>query len=110
MFNELNKFRDTVREGIDTSNMEFKSLKEFCGHEIDVDGFFFNDSKFGKQVVVVGEGYLINMPARAVEAFEKIAENEDMLKAVLKGHLGLVDIHMIETKNGTTVAYTFKDI
>ena len=110
MFNELNKFRDTVREGIDTSNMEFKSLKELCGHEIDVDGFFFNDSKFGKQVVVVGEGYLINMPSRAVESFEKIAENEDMLKAVLKGHLGLVDIHMIETKNGTTVAYTFKDI
>ena len=75
-----------------------------------MDGFFFNDSKFGKQVVVVGEGYLINMPSRAVESFEKIAENEDMLKAVLKGHLGLVDIHMIETKNGTTVAYTFKDI
>ena len=50
------------------------------------------------------------MPARAVEAFEKIAENENMLKAVLNGHLGLVDIHMIETKNGTTVAYTFKDI
>lgn len=109
MFAELNTYRMTVKEGIDTQNMEFKALKEFCGHDFVVDGFFFSEGKFGKQVVVVGEGYLINMPNRAVEAFEKIEADKNMLQAVLDGHLGIKDIKMVDTKNGTTAAYTFYD-
>ena len=32
MFNEMNKqFVNTVKEGIDTENMEFKKLKDFVG-------------------------------------------------------------------------------
>ena len=72
MFKELNNYVETVREGIDTSDIEFRSLKDFCGKRIEVDGFFFPEGKFGKQVVVVGNGFLINMPGRAVEAFEDI--------------------------------------
>ena len=107
-FNNLNK-RSTVREGIDTQSMEFKPLKEFCGQRVKCDGFFFTDGKYGKQVVVVGSGYLINMPARAVEQFEEIAGNAEAVDAVLKGHLVLKDIKMVDTRNGKTTAYTLSN-
>lgn len=103
-FGNLNK-RSTVREGINTQEMEFKPLKEFCGQRIKCDGFFFTDGKYGKQVVVVGNGYLVNMPARAVEQFEEIQQNRDALDEVLKGHLVLKDIKLIDTRNGQTTAY-----
>lgn len=103
-FGSLNK-RSTVREGIDTQEMEFKPLKDFCGQKIKCDGFFFTDGKYGKQVVVVGNGYLVNMPARAVEQFEQIAQNSEALDEVLKGRLVLKDIKLIDTRNGQTTAY-----
>lgn len=110
MFNELNTHIATVREDVNTNDMEFKSLKEFVGQEIKVDGFFFSEAgKYGKQVVVVGNGYLINMPKRAVEVFETIKEDSAKVKAVLEGHLKLVNLKMIEAKEGITVAYTLAD-
>lgn len=109
MFNELNNSNKVIKEGINTDNMEFKGLKEFCGREIPVDGFFFTNSKFGKQTVVVGCGYLINMPARATESFEAIINNKDMVAGVKAGKLALTDIRMLDTKSGTTVAYTLTD-
>ena len=107
-FNILNK-RSTVREGIDTQEMEFKPLKDFCGQKIRCDGFFFTDGKYGKQVVVVGNGYLINMPARAVYQFEEIADSTEAVDAVLEGRLVLKDIKMIDTRNGKTTAYTLSN-
>ena len=112
MFNELNKSHArTVKEGVDTDAMEFAGLKEFVGKTIKVDGFFFTTSgKYGKQVVVVGNGYKINMPKRAVETFESIAANEFMLKAVLDGKLELINITPVTAKNGNdTVAYELHD-
>ena len=109
MFENLNS-RRTVRKDIDTTNMEFKNLKDFCGETIKPDGFFFNDSKYGKQVVLVGSGYLINMPTRAVKQFEKIEENSEMLEAFLSGHCMIENIRMIDTRNGATVAFEFADI
>ena len=110
MFESYNVQRQTVREGVDTDSMEFKPISEFVGQTIKVDGFFFTTKgKYGKQVVVVGNGSLINMPKRAVETFEKIADNDAQLKAVLEGHLSLVDIKPIETKNGPSTSYKFKD-
>ena len=109
MFKELNNYVETVREGIDTSDMEFRPLKDFCGKRIKVDGFFFTEGKYGKQVVVVGNGFLINMPGRAVETFETIQSNESLLKGMLDGHLCIRDIKMVETKNGTTAAYKLDD-
>lgn len=110
MFNEMNVTRNTVREGINTDAMEFRPLKDYIGTEIRVDGFFFTTKgKYGKQVVVVGNGSLINMPKRAVEVFEKIANDDVMLQAVLDGHLKLTDLKTIETKNGKTTAYTLTD-
>lgn len=109
MFAELNTYKKTVREGINTQDMEFKPLKDFCGNTVRVDGFFFNDSKYGKQVVVVGSGYLINMPTRAVETFETIEADDKLLAGVLAGHMCLKNIKMVDTKNGTTAAYEFGD-
>lgn len=108
MFNELNR-RATVKDGIDTRSMEFKPLKDFCGTKIQVDGFFFTEGRYGTQVVVVGNGHLINMPKRAAEQFEVIANNPEMLDAVLAGKLEIKNIEMLSTKNGQTVAYDFAD-
>lgn len=110
MFEKLNTFRSTVREGVQTNDMEFAGLNEFVGHEFIIDGFFFNDSKFGKQVVVVGEGYLINMPKRAVKVFEQVESDEEMLQAMLAGKMGIKDIKPIDTKSGESTAYTFFDV
>lgn len=108
MFESLNK-RSTVCNGINTQDMEFAPLKDFCGQHFVCEGFFFTDGKFGEQVVVVGAGYLINMPARACEQFHKIEQDKDMLQAVLNKHLLITDIRMIDTRNGKTTAYTLAD-
>lgn len=108
MFEQLNKDKiRTVKEGIDTSKMEFVPLKNFVGKTVKVDGFFFTKSKFGEQVVVVGEGVLINIPKRYTEEFKSIRDKADLLAAVLNGQLSLGDIKEIDSKNGKTVAFEF---
>lgn len=109
MFGELNNVKNTVREGIDTTEMEFKKLSEFCGQTIKVDGFFFTSGDYGKQVVLVGNGFLINMPGRAVEVFEKIFADDEMLDAVLNGHLAIKNIKTKQAKKGNTVIYDLAD-
>lgn len=110
MFEELNKVKRTVREGINTRELEFRPLADFVGQTVAVDGYFFTTSKFGKQVVVVGNGYNINMPKRAVATFEAVDSNDFMVKGILEGHMKIVDIYPVHTDNGNdTVSYTFKD-
>ena len=109
MFNELNNIQ-TVREGINTKEQEFKPLSDFCGKTIRVDGFFFTVGKYGRQVVVVGNGYNINMPKRAVRTFDAIFNNEFMLSAVLKGKLEIINIEQKETKQGSTTIYELHDV
>lgn len=109
MFNELNGNTRVLKDGINTDTMDFVPLKDFCGLEVLVDGYFFTMGRYGKQVVVVGAGSLINMPARAMETFEKIDSNEDMKKAILEGHLKLTGIKIGNTRNGTTTFYTLSD-
>lgn len=108
MFAEYN-YKSTVREGIDTDKMEFLPIKNFVGQEILVDGFFFTEGRYGQQVVVVGNGYKINLPTRSVQIFQKIANDQEQLKAVLTGHLKLINIKMKDTKNGTTTVFDFAD-
>ena len=48
MFNEMNGNKKTVREGIDTRAMDFAPLKDFCGREFVVDGYFFTNGRYGK--------------------------------------------------------------
>ena len=104
-FGKLN--RGTVREGIDTNNMEFKPLKDFCGETVKCNGFFFTYGQYGKQVVVVGDEYLINMPQRAVKQFEYIENDFDAMDEILKGNVVIKDIEIIETKRGNTTKYKF---
>ena len=111
IFEKLNKGKRTVREGINTDNMEYCKLSNFIGQTIRVDGFWISDKgNYGKQVVVVGNGWLINMPKRATEQFEAILKNEEMLNAVLDGHLALTDIKPIKTNTGDTTSYTFTEV
>lgn len=108
-FNRLNNLRmnGIRREGINTDNYEFKPLKDFVGARIMVDGFFFTTGKYGKQVVVIGNGYNINMPARAVEEFEGILADEELCNGIRAGELMLDKIEMKDTKNGRTVVWEY---
>ena len=108
MFKELNSKR-TIKEGIDLSTLSFVKLNEFEGKEINVDGFFFTDGGFGRQVVVVGNGSKINMPSRAVSIFEDIKANDEMVKAVLDGKCKITNIRVAKAKKGTTTLFELED-
>ena len=112
MFEKFNRvFKSSLPRSIDLDSMEFAKLKEFEGKTLKVEGFFFTESKkYGRAVVIIANGYKINMPKRAVEKFEAIVENKELLDAMLEGHLALVDIQEKPTNNGTTTIYTFKTI
>jgi len=106
MFESLNR-KVTVMEGVNTEGMEFKKLKHFTNQKLACKGFFFTTSKLDgkKQVVVVTDNCLVNMPSRAVEQFETIANNPTMLKAVLNGDLTIAVHEEVKTKAGSTIAY-----
>ena len=108
MFKELNSKR-TIREGIDLQELNFVKLKELEGRNIKVDGYFFTRGDYGEQVVVVGEGMKINMPARAVAQFKEIDVDPIKVKAVLDGHLMITDIAESKTRKGITTNYTLDD-
>ena len=112
MFEQFNtNYKKTIREEIDTSKMEFKALKDFAGQTIKVDGFFFSKGgKYGTQPVVIGNGCKINIPKRYTEKFEQIRDDDEMLKAVLEGHLTLTDIHEGDSSNGRTTYFTFTEV
>lgn len=110
MFEKLNRnSARSVKEGIDLQTLTFRKLKEFIGHTLVVDGFFFTTGEFGKQVVVVANGYKINMPSRAVEQFEEIYNDPEMLQAVLDGKLAINGIEQVRTKKGLTISYNLVD-
>lgn len=106
LFEKLNR-KSTVKEGIDLQSMEFKNIREFEGQTIHVDGFFFTRGTYGEQVVVVGNGYKINMPKKAVEDFKTIEEDETMLNAVLDGKLTISNIVVKTTPRGIRVHYKY---
>ena len=107
LFENLNLTSRTLREGVDLGALEFKPLKEFIGQNIVVDGFFFTDGKYGRQVVVVGNNAKINLPSRYVEKFEQIESDSEMLRGVLDGKLVLTNVKSIATNNGNTTTFLF---
>ena len=112
MFEKLNNanYTNTIKEGIDLQELSFAKLAEFAGETLYVDGFFFTVGDYGKQVVVVastmvgGRPYKVNMPQRAVEQFEQIAADKEMLDAVLDGHMKIVNIAKLKNTTGYTLA------
>ena len=112
MFKELNSVR-TIKEGIKLEDLQFRKLKEFAGKTLAVDGFFFTNGDYGRQLVVVARdnegGWKVNMPNRAIDQFEAIKADKDMLKAVLEGHLQITDIQEQKLGRGITTLYTLSD-
>lgn len=103
--------KKTIRDGINLDEMgDFVPLKNYAGKEIHVDGFFFTKSKFGDQVVIVGEGKKINVPKRFTDDFKAIRDNAEALADVLAGKLVLTDIEEIDSKNGKTVTFNYKTV
>lgn len=112
-FAKFNKGTKICRPGVDNSDYEFKKLGDFAGKVIHVDGFFYTEGDFGKQVVVIGEGANINMPGRAVEDFEALGSDEDAVAAVLNGELILTDIRLLPAKSKgkhDTFTYAFGSV
>lgn len=107
-FNSLNKANGVRPADLDTDDFEYTHIREYAGEVLPVRGFFFTNGDFGKQVVVITDDCFVNMPARAVEDFEKIANDPDAKEAVLSGELVLTDIEPAKTKKGKdTVVYKF---
>lgn len=105
---KLNGKSRTIKEGLDLSTMEFRTLKEFVGETIRIDGFFFTNSKYGEQVSIVGGGYKINLPKWAVEKFKTISEDEELMEGMFKDHLYITDISEKTTNNGATTIFKLK--
>lgn len=106
MFGELNK-KSTVREGIDTSNMEFKKLREFIGSIVNPVGFFITDGKFGEQAVVVTEDCLINMPSYATETFKNLSAVQ--IDAIKDGKMIITDIAVKEIHGRECTVFRYAD-
>lgn len=100
----------TVRKEIgDIKDWPFMPLKDYEGTAIPVDGFFFTEGKYGPQVVLVGNGAKINMPAYALKIFKKIAADDEAVERMLAGEMAVTDIAPMKTKNGETVGFRICD-
>lgn len=108
LFEQLNQNSvKTIRQGVDLSTLAFKPIKDFIGQDIHVDGFFFTDGRFGRQVVVVGNGAKINLPARYVKVFELVQDSPELLQGVLDGRMLLKNVKETNTRNGSTTTFEF---
>lgn len=107
-FSNLNKANGVRPADLNTDDFDYTHIREYEGESLPVRGFFFTNGDFGKQVVVITDNCFVNMPARAVEEFEMIANDPDAKEAVLSGGLVLTDIEPVKTKKGKdTVVYKF---
>lgn len=106
-FRKYNGGTKVLREGFDTDGWDFVPIKEYEGKEIPVNGFFFTEGDYGKQLVIVGDGELVNMPKRAVETFEAIKDDPEAIEAIMGGHLKLTDIKLFKTEKGKKDTYTY---
>lgn len=109
-FAKYNKSAKTIADGLDIKNMPFSALKEHCGEELILKGFFFTSGKYGREVVVVTDTAKINMPKRYVETFETIQNTPEDLEALVAGKCKITNIHMADTNNGKTVFFDMADI
>ena len=106
MFGELNK-KSTVKEGIDTSNMEFKKLREFIGSTVNPVGFFITEGKFGEQAVVVTEDCLINMQSYSTETFKNLSAEQ--IDAIKDGKMIITDIAVKEIHGKECTVFRYAD-
>lgn len=105
-FTQFNK-RTTVMPGLNTDGMQFTKLRDHIGEELPVKGFFFTEGRFGKQVTIITDNCLVDMPARAVTVFELMAEDQGALEDIFAGRLIITDIKEVSGGYGTYVGYRF---
>lgn len=111
IFEELNGTIRTLPENLELRDLQFTKLSDYVGQALKVEGFFFNSKgMYGKQTTIVANGSKVNMPKWATEKFEKIAESEEMLKAMFEGHLLIDNICERKTNKGITTSFTFRTI
>ena len=108
MFKEKFAHKVTVNAEINTQELDFTALEDYVGQKIRVYGFFFNESKYGKQVVVVTPDALINMPKRCVADFESLSDEE--IESVMNGGMVLANLKPFDSKQGKTVVFDYDDI
>lgn len=96
MARKLNRGGEGVRKAnINTEGMEFVNLITYSNNgtkKLDIDGFFFKTGNFGKECVVIADGKLINMPARAVEEFQQILDDSELTQALIDGKVYLENL------------------
>lgn len=112
-FSKFNKGSKVCRPSVDNSDFEFVKIGEFAGKVIHVDGWFFTEGDYGKQVVIIGEGKNINMPGRAVEDIEALGSDPDAVAAMLNGELVITDIRLLPSKSKgkhDTYSYSFGNV
>lgn len=110
--------RDTVREDIDTKEINYMSAAELAKLEapmpLPLAGFFIKDGDYGKQItVIVDDGkndpYGVNIPKRYVERFEGL--DDDAIDAVMQGRVAIGSIEGdVKTPKGKTTMIEFIDL
>lgn len=108
LFEKFNRGSGLLKDGTDLKSMEFKKISEFIGQELDVDGYFFTNGEYGKQVCAIANGFKINLPIRYVEIFEEIDSDDELKDAILNGKMQIVNIQETKTKKGKTTTFEFK--
>ena len=106
MFGELNKTL-TVKEGINTSNMEYYKLREFVGKTVNPVGFFFSNGLYGQNVTLVTENCLINMPSYAIDTFKNLSAEQ--IDAIKDGKMIITDIEVKEIHGRECTVFRYAD-
>ena len=112
--NKLNsgKSRRTLPEDFKLDDIQYVKAKEIAfedGDPIKLVGFIIKKGDYGKSITLYSEKLGINVPARYVEMFENMTDEE--VEDIIDGKLGISAIHDgIKTKQGVTVAIDFVDM
>lgn len=107
---ESKEFPETVNPSINTKTMNYKKIAECVGQTLIIKGVFFTKSKFGGlNVAVVTDDFIVNMPARATAAFQKMVETEEGREAVMNGLIKITNIKKGFSKKYNTET-TYYDI
>lgn len=113
LYDNMNKkFRKTI--GLEMSeSAAFVPLKEYLANnkkctELVIHGYIITNSKFGKSVaVVVDEETFVSLPARCVEDFENMTDEQ--LEGCLAGKMKLANFETKDAKQGRTITFTYEE-
>lgn len=110
--------KSTVREGIDTKELEYIKIDELpdvkgIKFPVRIIGFFIKDGDYGKNctlIVDTGKDVLgVNVPKRYAEKFE--AYDEDEVEQIKEGALGIGEVKLnFQTPKGKTTMIEFVDM